>query len=123
MKEMLWIGVGGFAGANARYLLGTWIAERLGASFPYGTFVINVTGSFALGLLVALIEGHGLSPVVRLSLAIGFLGAYTTFSTFTFETLRLIENGNALLALTNAVGSLVVGLLAGLLGMVVGRAL
>jgi CrcB protein len=123
MKEMLWIGVGGFAGANARYLLGTWIAERLGASFPYGTFVINITGSFALGLLVALIEGHGLSPVVRLSLAIGFLGAYTTFSTFTFETLRLIENGNALLALTNAVGSLVVGLLAGLLGMVVGRAL
>ena len=123
MKEMLWIGVGGFAGANARYLLGTWIAERLGAGFPYGTFVINITGSFALGLLVALIEGHGLSPVVRLSLAIGFLGAYTTFSTFTFETLRLIENGNALLALTNAVGSLVVGLLAGLLGMVVGRAL
>lgn len=123
MKEMLWIGVGGFAGANARYLLGTWIAERLGAGFPYGTFVINITGSFALGLLVALIEGHGLSPVVRLSLAIGFLGAYTTFSTFTFETLRLIENGNALLAVTNAVGSLGVGLLAGLLGILLGRAL
>ena len=123
MKEMLWIGVGGFAGANARYLLGTWIAERLGAAFPYGTFVINITGSFALGLLAALIDGHGLSPVVRLSLAIGFLGAYTTFSTFTFETLRLIENGNALLAVTNAVGSLVAGLLAGLLGLVAGRAL
>jgi fluoride exporter len=122
MKEMLWIGVGGFAGANARYLLGIWIAERLGAGFPYGTFVINITGSFALGLLIALIEDHGLPPVVRLSLATGFLGAYTTFSTFTFETLRL-ENGNGLLAVTNALGSVGAGLLAGSFGVVLGRML
>ncbi len=123
MKEVLWVGVGGFLGANARYLLGGWIAARLGPAFPYGTFVINVSGSFVLGLVMGASEGHVLSPVVRLSAAIGFIGAYTTFSTWTYETMQLVENGSLLLAALNAFGSLAVGLGAVIAGLAAGRAL
>ena len=123
MKEALWVGLGGFLGANARYFLGVWVAARFGTTFPYGTFVINITGSFILGLIMGSLEGHVLSPVVRLSAAIGFVGAYTTFSTWTYETLRLIENGSWLLALANVFGSLLIGMLAVIVGVATGRAL
>ena len=123
MKEALWVGLGGFVGANARYFLGLWVAARYGTTFPYGTFLINITGSFILGLIMGTLEGHVLSPVVRLSAAIGFVGAYTTFSTWTYETLRLIENGSVLLGTLNVVGSLLVGLLAAVGGLATGRVL
>lgn len=123
MKEIWWVGVGGFIGANARYLLGGWIATRWGAAFPYGTFVINITGSFILGVVMGLLEGHLLSPTVRLAVAIGFVGAYTTFSTFTYETMRLVEDGSVLLALANVFGSVAVGLAATVAGLVAGRGL
>jgi len=123
MKEILWVGLGGFAGANARYLLGMWVATRFGSTFPYGTFVINVTGSFILGVIMGLLDAHVLAPAVRLSLGIGFVGAYTTFSTFTYETLRLVESGSVLLAATNVVGSVIVGMLAAIAGLAAGRAL
>lgn len=123
MKEIWWVGVGGFIGANARYLLGGWIAARWGAAFPYGTFVINITGSFILGVVMGLLEGHLLSPTVRLAVAIGFVGAYTTFSTFTYETMRLVEDGSVLLALANVFGSVAVGLAATVAGLVAGRGL
>ena len=123
MKEILWVGLGGFAGANARYLLGMWVATRFGTTFPYGTFIINVTGSFILGVIMGLLDAHVLAPAVRLSLGIGFVGAYTTFSTFTYETLRLVESGSVLLAATNVVGSVIVGMLAAIAGLAAGRAL
>lgn len=123
MREVLWVGLGGFVGANARYLLGGWIASRLGSAFPYGTFAINVTGSFILGLIMGTLEGHVLSPMVRLALAIGFVGAYTTFSTWTYETIRLIETGSLGLATVNVIGSLLVGLLAAVGGLATGRVL
>jgi len=123
MKEILWVGLGGFAGANARYLLGMWVATRFGTTFPYGTFIINVTGSFILGTIMGVLDAHVLAPAVRLSLGIGFIGAYTTFSTFTYETLRLVESGSLLLAAANVVGSVVVGLLAAIGGLAAGRAL
>lgn len=123
MREVLWVGLGGFVGANARYLLGGWIAARFGAAFPYGTFLINSTGSFILGLIMGTLEGHVLSPAVRLALAIGFVGAYTTFSTWTYETIRLIENGSLLPATLNVVGSLLIGLLAAVGGLATGRVL
>jgi CrcB protein len=123
MKEALWVGLGGFAGANARYLLGAWAATRFGTTFPYGTFIINVTGSFVLGIIMGLLDAHVLAPAARLSLAIGFVGAYTTFSTFTYETLRLVESGSLLLAAANVVGSVVVALLATTAGLAAGRAL
>jgi fluoride exporter len=123
MREILWVGLGGFVGANARYLLGGWIAARFGSAFPYGTFAINISGSFILGIIMGTLEGHALSPAVRLALAIGFVGAYTTFSTLTYETLRLLEDGSFLLAIANAAGSLIIGLMAAVVGLVAGRAL
>jgi fluoride exporter len=121
MREALWVGAGGFLGAVARYWLGAWAARRLGAAFPYGTLIINTSGSFILGVVMGLLEGHALSPVVRLSLAIGFVGAYTTFSTFSYETIRLAESGSVLLAWLNIVGSVIAGLCAALLGLAAGR--
>ena len=123
MKEMLWVGLGGFLGANARYLLGGWIAARVSPAFPYGTFIINVSGSFILGLIMGALEGHVLSPALRLSAAIGFVGAYTTFSTWTYETIQLVENGSLLLAAANVFGSLAVGIGAVIAGLAAGRAL
>ena len=123
MRDALWVGLGGFVGANARYWLGGWIMTRLGSAFPYGTFVINITGSFILGMIMGILEGHVFSPAVRLALAIGFVGAYTTFSTWTYETLRLIENGSLMLATANAFGSLAIGLVAAMGGLFSGRTL
>lgn len=123
MREVLWIGIAGFLGANARWFLARGMAAWLGATFPWGTLVINVSGSFVLGLLMGLTEGHLVSPVLRLALGVGFLGAYTTFSTFTYETARLLETGSVLLATMNVAGSLLVGLVAVLVGLAAGRLL
>ena len=122
MKETLWVGAGGLAGAVARHLVSTWVTTWLGSAFPYATFLINVTGSFLLGLLVGMLQGHAVSPIVPLSLGVGFLGAYTTFSTFTYETVRLLEDGSVFLAGANVVASVLVGLLSGIVGLAVGRA-
>jgi CrcB protein len=123
MKEIWWVGLGGFVGANARYLLGGWIATRFGTTFPYGTFAINITGCFVIGMIMGALDSHLLSPTIRLALAIGFVGAYTTFSTFTYETIRLIEDGSVLLATANVFGSVLVGLLATIAGLTAGRGL
>jgi CrcB protein len=120
--KYLLVGIGGFLGANARYLLGSWIAQRYGTSFPYGTLVINVSGSFIIGFFLVLIsERFVLHPNWRLFFAVGFLGAYTTFSTFSFESLALIQGGSWLLGLANVIGSVLLGLVAALIGMAVAR--
>src|SRR5205085_57949 len=93
LQKTLWVGLGGFLGANARYWIGLWIQARWGSSFPWSTFVINITGSFILGLFLTLVTGRYAvpgTPVLRLAVAIGFVGAYTTFSTFEFETFALV---------------------------------
>src|SRR5215467_10559951 len=109
--DYLLVGIGGFLGANARYLVAHWIGMRYGTSFPYGTLVINVSGSFVIGLFLVLVtERFLVDPNWRLFFSVGFLGAYTTFSTFSFESLTLIENGFWLLSLLNIVGSVVLGL-------------
>ena len=118
----LLIGIGGFLGANARYLLGGWIAERYGTAFPYGTLVINVSGSFILGFFLVFVSERVFAhPHLRVFFAIGFLGAYTTFSTFSFESLALIQERSYLLAIANMVGSVLLGLTAALVGMIVAR--
>jgi CrcB protein len=119
--EYLVIGIGGFLGANARYLVAGWAAERFGVAFPYGTFIINISGSLVLGLFMAFLQERTvIHPNYRLFFAVGFLGAYTTFSTFTYESLRLLQDGSVFLALVNILGSTVVGLLGVLLGFILG---
>jgi fluoride exporter len=117
-----WVGLGGFLGANARYLLGGFISERWGAVFPYGTFVINVTGSFILGFFMAYAQDRPwVEPSARLMFAVGFVGAYTTFSTFEYETMRLIQEREMLLAMLNIFGSLLTGIVAVFGGFALGE--
>jgi CrcB protein len=118
------IAIAGALGALARYGLDGWISRRAPSSFPWGTFAINITGSFLLGLLfVAMTERLRPDPWLRSAVTIGFLGAYTTFSTLSLETYRLAEDGAWGLAAANAVGSLAAGLGAVYAGVVLGRAL
>ncbi len=117
----LYVGIGAFLGANARYWVGGWAAERFGTVFPYGTFIINVTGSFAIGLLAAFFAERGYSPSVRLFLMVGVLGGYTTFSSYSYEALRLLEDGGYLLGALYLFGSPIVGLTGCFAGMAIGR--
>lgn len=101
------IALGGALGALARYGVGSWVMNRTGPGFPWGTFVINATGSFILGLFATLIGERYLTHANwRPFVTIGFVGAYTTFSTFEYESLQL---GSSWRALGNLVGSVVVG--------------
>ena len=123
MRTALWIGVAGFFGAIARYLVAGWVSN-VEETFPWGTFVVNVTGSFVLGLLVgAFAHRFVVHPDLRIALTVGFLGAYTTFSTFALESLEFAETGTPALALLNIAVSVVAGVAAVWLGGVVGRAL
>lgn len=97
------------------------MAERWPSGFPWGTLVINVSGSFLLGVLFGLEFRRVLPPDARLALAIGLIGAYTTFSTWSVETLRLAQSGSYGLAAVNAIGSTMLGLVAAWLGVALGR--
>ena len=120
MTALAWVAVGSAVGAPARYLLDRFIQERHERVFPWGTFVINVSGSFALGVLVGLTTHHVTAAWLVPAVGTGFLGGYTTFSTFTWESLRLVEDGAALAAWTNVVSSAALGLAAAALGLVIG---
>ncbi|MBN1138068.1 MAG: fluoride efflux transporter CrcB [Anaerolineae bacterium] len=122
MATFVWIGLGGFLGANARYWLGLWLADRLGTAFPYGTLVANALGSFALAFLLTLVTGRvSAPPGARPFLAIGFLGGFTTFSSFSYETLRLLEQNAWGTAFWNVTANTGLGLLGAFLGIVVAR--
>jgi CrcB protein len=116
------VAAGGFVGAPSRYLLDRAVNRRVESDLPWGTFLVNVSGSFVLGLLTGLTLGNHLSPVAKALLGTGFCGAYTTFSTFTFETVRLLEVGQYLEAALNAGVSVVVGLVGGGIGLAIGLA-
>ena len=123
MRTAVGVSLAGAAGALARYGLEGLVSRRATA-FPWGTFVVNVTGAFALGFLFTLLtERFVVAPWLRSSITIGFLGAYTTFSTLTLETFRLFEEGSYMAAAFNVLGSIAVGLLAVFAGVVLGRAL
>jgi len=110
LTRYLAVAAGGAVGAAARYFLGGSVLSRVASPFPTATFVINVTGSFVLGFFLTLAtERAHFGPHVRLAVAVGFVGAYTTFSTFEYETLRLAEERGAALALLNVIVSVTVG--------------
>jgi CrcB protein len=118
------IAVAGAFGAVSRYKLQGWVADAVGRPTLWATFTVNVTGAFLLGLLIAVSEGRwSVSPLTRTTLAVGFLGAYTTFSTLMFESVDRIETGDYLAAAVNVAGSVVAGLLACYAGLSLGRAL
>lgn len=121
MPIVLGIALAGAAGAVARYLLDGAISRRW-SGFPWGTFAINVTGALVLGFLFTVFTGRlEVAPWLRSALTIGLLGGYTTFSTLSLETYRLIEDGAWGLAAANALGSLAAGLVAVYVGVVLGR--
>jgi CrcB protein len=114
---------GGALGSGARYLVATWAARLLGADFPRGTLIVNVTGSFLLGLLFTATAGKPDADELRLLLGAGVLGGFTTYSSFNAETLALASGGRPGAAVLYVGSTLVLGLAAGLLGLAAGRAL
>ncbi len=120
---LILVGVGGGAGAISRYLLSGWINTVAGPG-PFAIFVINVTGAFLLGFFMTLTQDRFIvSPDTRRLVATGYLGGYTTFSTWSWETMQLIQTGEYARAFLNGAGSLVAGLVAVYLGIIVGRVL
>jgi len=118
------VGLGGFVGAITRFWVGVYIANRMGTRFPYGTFVINISGSFIIGLVITVLaERSSLSPNWRYLIPIGFVGAYTTFSTFEFETLRAIQDGQIAIGMLNVFGSVIAGFIAVWLGVITAKLL
>jgi CrcB protein len=121
---ILLIALGGAAGAVTRHLVDNAVLDRFGGAFPLGTLVVNLSGAFALGMLAALIVDRGVLPAdLRAPLLVGFLGAYTTFSTLMLDSWRLIEDGLPALALANLAGSTLLGIAAVVGGLVLGRAI
>lgn len=120
--RVLVLAIGGALGVNARYWLGLLIIRWAGPRFPWATILINVTGSFAIGFLAVILAYRWPHPHGRLFIVTGFLGGYTTFSSFTFESLKLWEDGQKGLSLANTFGSVAAGLLAVVLGVALGRA-
>jgi len=118
------VGAGGFLGAIARFWLGSYIGSRMGMRFPYGTVAINISGSFLIGLVVTIIaqRTHWNANWSYL-IPIGFIGAYTTFSTFELEALRSFQDGEIFYAFMNVIVSVVVGFIAVWLGVVTGRSI
>lgn len=117
------VGLGGFAGANARFVVARLVGAAFETRFPLGTFLINIAGSFLLGILGTIVAEKVLpgSEAARLALGVGFLGALTTFSTFEFETHALFDDGSWLTATANMFGSLFLGLVAVRGGIVLAR--
>ena len=110
--EWLLVAAAGACGAPLRYMVDTKVSDRVQAVFPYGTLVVNITGSFLLGVVTGLALDHGLGTTEQLVIGTGLLGAYTTFSTFTLESLSLLQAGEAADALRNVAGSVLIGVLA-----------
>jgi fluoride exporter len=116
------VAVGAMLGANLRFVVGNWAAERFGADFPYGTFLINVTGALAIGIVLSFMgERVGISPLWRLFFATGFLGGYTTFSSYAWEALLLAQEGDWLPAAGYVLGSNVIGFAGVWLGATLAR--
>ncbi|SPQ01077.1 putative fluoride ion transporter CrcB [Candidatus Sulfobium mesophilum] len=124
MMNYIVVFAGGGIGSVARYMLATWIGQRWGRSFPFGTFIVNVSGSFLIGLLMTLMAERFLeNPEWRLLIVVGGLGGYTTFSTFEYETGKLMADGELIYAALNIILSVIAGFAALKLGEVIARSI
>ena len=124
MGRFLLVCFGGALGSGARFALASWCAAVLGTTFPYGTLAVNLIGSFLLELLMHVgLSSEVISPALRLTVASGVLGGFTTYSSFNYETLRLVEEGSWLLGGLNLVVTVVGCLVAGWLGIMTARLL
>lgn len=122
MTRVLLIAAGAVVGANARYWIGLWAADRFGVSFPYGTLIVNVAGCFLLGFLLVISTGRfAISPETRLLVAVGFFGSFTTFSSFAVETMALAQGGALARSMVNILANNVLGLAAAWLGISAAR--
>ena len=120
--RIVMLAAGGAVGTNLRYWQGVWMSRWTSPEFPWATFTINVSGSFAIGFFSMALARWSPHSHVRLLVLVGFLGGYTTFSTFEFDSLALLERGRPGLALANALGSVAAGLVAVALGVGLARA-
>ncbi|MEA3304064.1 MAG: fluoride efflux transporter CrcB [Pseudomonadota bacterium] len=124
MMQLLMVGAGGATGAIGRYLLSSWVYSLTGRAFPWGTLAVNLLGSLLMGFLsVWLLERMTLSPEIRALLMVGFLGAFTTFSTFSLETLLLLEEGAVARAGFNIAASVITCIFAAWMGTLIARAI
>ena len=121
--NLLLVVLGGGIGAGSRYLLGDWLHGHLGNGFPWGTFAVNALGSLMIGLVFGLAQRGSLPPAATLFLAVGVLGGFTTFSAFSYETMRLLANGSVGASFLNVAGQFAVGLVAVYAGFVAVRGL
>ena len=120
MKQLLLVCLGGAAGSGARYLVGTWAQKAFAPGFPVGTLLVNVIGSFLIGVIMGLsLKTEAISPAMRLFLAVGVMGGFTTYSSFNYETLRLALEGAWRLAVLNVSVTLAACAVAGVLGAAV----
>ena len=119
---VLMLTLGGTLGVNARYFLGVWVSRWAGPPFPWATFVVNVSGSFAIGFLATFLARSLPHPHYRLLVVNGFLGGYTTYSAFAFETVSLWEHGEKWLGLVYTASTVVAGVAAVALGVALARA-
>ena len=115
--RLFWICLGGAFGSGARYLISGWVLDYFGPAFPSGTLAVNTIGSFLIGVLMFLgVEAGMMSPTLRLALTTGVMGGFTTYSAFSYETMRLLQDGAGTLALLNVLATLVTCLVACFLG-------
>jgi len=122
MLKVLLVAVGGGIGATTRYLVSTWAAERLGTDFPYGTLIVNVVGCFIIGaFMVAATERFIVSPYWRLLVTVGFVGGLTTFSSYSYETFKMLQDADIMMAMYNLLANLIVGFFATWLGISAAR--
>lgn len=119
-RSFLLVGVGGFVGSFCRYFLAVFVARQLSTSFPFGTLAVNIIGCFLIGIIFALSErGTAVSPEVRILLTTGFCGGFTTFSTFSYESIRLMQDGELLYVAVNVALSVIVGFASTYIGILI----
>jgi len=122
--QFLWIGLGGFLGANARYLIQLWAASQWGPNFPYGTMIANISGSFAIAFFLTMAVKHSsLSPHLTLFVATGFLGGFTTFSSFSMDLFLLFERSGWRPSAINFLGNTILGIIGVVLGVWMARSI